>query len=145
MPCNLAVTITKAAVSQAQLVALLTPEVVQAVVEAYLRQPGVLAPGETAAVQRSGPTITITIQVGGGRRIAMAIADGVVQATTRTSDQRAQELVDALSPLLARAADARFAQQVQAALARLGPVTAQAVTVANEGIPQQAVVLTMRL
>ncbi|NNJ13616.1 hypothetical protein EKD04_025145 [Chloroflexales bacterium ZM16-3] len=142
MPCNLAVSITKAAVSEERLRALLTPEAVRPVIEAYLRQPGVVGAGERVHVQRQGDGLAVRVG-----SLTLTIRDGQVQtrASRGYNDTRAQELTDALSALLALAADALFAQQVRAALATFGPVAAQQVTVDNGGVTQAATVLTLHI
>lgn len=142
MACNLAVSITKAAVTEEKLLALLTPEKVQPVVEAFLRQPNVLKQGESFEI-RSGSG-TISIRVGS---LWLEIRGGRVStyATQGYNDVRGRELVDALSNLLALTADALFAQQVKAALAPLGKVKQQQVSVDNGGVTQAAMVFTLNI
>jgi hypothetical protein len=142
MPCNLAVSITKAAVTEDRLLALLTPAVVQPIIVAYLRQPGVLTAGERVTVTTPGARVVVTVgaltfHIDGGRVSTVA--------TEGATDARGRELVDALSALLALAADARFAQQVRTALAAFGRVSQQSVTVDNGGVTQAATVLTLTL
>jgi hypothetical protein len=142
MPCNLAVSITKAAVTEEHLLALLTPAVVQPVVVAYLRQPGVLTAGERVGVTTPGARVVVTVgaltfHIDGGRVSTVA--------TAGATDARGRALVDALSALLALAADTLFAQQVRVALAAFGRVSQQSVTVDNGGVPQAATVLTLTL
>lgn len=142
MPCNLAVSITKAAVTEAKLLALLTPEKVQPVVEAYLRQPGVLKQGERVELSNGGGTMFIRVG-----SLSLQIQAGRVStyATQGYNDMRGRELVDALSNLLALTANALFAQQVKAALAPLGKVKQQQVSVENDGVTQAAMVLTLNI
>lgn len=142
MACNLAVSITKAAVTDEKMRALLAPEKVQPVVEAYLRQPGVLKQGESFEATRNGDTITIRVA-----GLWISISNGRVRtsATAGYNDVRGRELVDALSNLLALTADALFAQQVKAALAPLGKVKQQQVTVDNAGVTQAAMVFTLNI
>lgn len=142
MPCNLAVSITKAAVTDEKLRALLTPAQVQTVIEAYLRQPGVLKGRERSTVTVIGDSIRV--QVGA---LWIEIRGGRVSttATEGFNDVRGQELVDALSNLLALTADALFAQQVKAALAPLGKVKQQQVSVDNAGVTQAAMVFTLKI
>jgi hypothetical protein len=141
MPCNLAVSITKAAVTEERLLALLTPEAVQPVVEAYLRQPGVLKPGESFNVNRQGNRLMIMV---GSLRLFIERGRVSTYATQGYNDVRGEELVSALSNLLALAADALFAQQVKAALAPFGKVAQQQVMVDNGGVTQAATVLTLK-
>jgi hypothetical protein len=138
----LAVSITKAAVTEERLLALLTPEAVQPVVEAYLRQPGVVGASERVIVQRQGDGLAV-----GVGSLTLTIHGGRVEtrATQGTNDARGRALVDGLSALLALAADALFAQQVRAALAPFGRVAAQQVTVENGGVTQAATVLTLHI
>ena len=142
MACNLAVSITKAAVTDEKMRALLAPEKVQPVVESYLRQPGVLKQGESFEASRNGDTITIRVA-----GLWIYISNGRVRtsATAGYNDVRGRELVDALSNLLALTADALFAQQVKAALTPLGKVKQQQVTVDNAGITQAAMVFTLNI
>jgi len=142
MACNLAVSITKAAVTDEKMRALLAPEKVQPVVEAYLRQPGVLKQGESFEASRNGDTITIRVA-----GLWIYISNGRVRtsATAGYNDVRGRELVDALSNLLALTADALFAQQVKVALAPLGKVKQQQVTVDNAGVTQAAMVFTLNI
>lgn len=142
MPCNLAVSITKAAVTEERLLVLLTPAAIQPVIEAYLAQPGVLRAGDTARVTRQGERLTVavaglTITIEGGRVRA--------NATAGRTDVRARALVDGLSNLLSLAADALFAQQVKGALSRFGKVGQQQVVVEEAGVTQAATVLTLKL
>ena len=66
-------------------------------------------------------------------------------ATAGYNDARGRELVEALSNLLALAADALFAQQVKVALAKFGKVGQQQVMVDNGGVTQATTVLTLKL
>ncbi|WP_322489387.1 hypothetical protein [Chloroflexus sp.] len=142
MACNLAVSITKAAVNEEQLLKLLTPEAVQPVVESYLRQPGVLKAGETFNVSRQGNRLIVTV---GSLRLFIDGGRVSTYATQGYNDGRGRELVDALSNLLALAADALFAQKVKAALAPFGKVAQQQVTVDNGGVTQAATVFTLKI
>ncbi len=142
MACNLAVSITKAAVTEEKMRALLAPEKVQPVVEAYLRQPGVLKQGETFAVNRQGSSVVVVVA---GLRIFINGGRVSTSATAGYNDARGRELVDALSNLLALTADALFAQQVKAALAPLGKVKQQQVSVDNGGVTQAAMVFTLNI
>jgi hypothetical protein len=140
MPCNLAVSITKAAVTEAHLRAILTPEVILPLIEAYLRLPGVLH-AERVTLQRQGDAIVVTVG-----RVTMTIREGRVETqATRGYDVRAQELTDGISTLVAGIADELFAQQVRAALAPLGTVAAQQVTVDNDGFSQVVTMLMLHI
>lgn len=139
MPCNLAVSITKAAVTEAHLMALLTPEVILPLIEAYLRLPGVLH-AERVTLQRQGDAITVTVG-----RVTMTIREGRVETQATRGDVRAQELTDGISALVAGIADALFAQQIRAALTPFGTVAAEQVTVDNDGVSQVVTMLTMTL
>jgi hypothetical protein len=142
MPCNLAVSITKASVTEEKLLALLTPDAVRPVVQSYLSQPGVLKPNEAATVAVQGSRVVVAV---GSLQLVVSGGRVTTTATAGYDDTRGRELVDALSTLLALAADALFAQQVRAALSGLGrQVTQQQVTVDNAGVTQAATVLTLR-
>jgi len=142
MPCNLAVSITKAAVTEEKLLALLVPEVVLPVVQSYLSQPGVLTADERANVGQQGARLLVYVG-----SLVLYVEGGRVStyATEGYNEVRGNELVAALSNLLALAADALFAQQVKAALARFGKVGQQQVMVDNGGVTQAAMVLTVKL
>ena len=139
MPCNLAVSITKAAVSEAHLRAILTPEVILPLIEAYLRLPGVLH-AERVTLQRQGDAIVVTVG-----RVTMTIREGRVETQATRGDVRAKELTDGISALVAGIADALFAQQIRAALTPFGTVAAEQVTVDNDGVSQVVTMLTMTL
>lgn len=141
MACNLAVSITKAAGTEERLLAVLTPEAVQPVIEAYLRQPGVLKRGESFNVSRQGSRLIVTV---GSLRLLIDGGRVSAYATQGYNDVRGNELVAALSNLLVLAADALFAQQVKAALAPFGKVAQQQVMVDNGGVTQAATVLTLK-
>ena len=141
MPCNLAVSITKAAVIEAHLVALLTPEAILPLIEAYLRQPGVGVAGERRSVERQGDAMVVTVG-----NVTMTIREGRGETqATQGYDGRAKELTDGISALVAGIADALFAQQIRAALAPFGTVAAQQVTVDNDGVSQVVTMLTMTI
>lgn len=136
MACNLAVSITKAAVSNEMLQSLLTLDVIESVLTAYAQQ-------QTGMTVRRTPT-ALVVQVG---RVAVTVVPGGQVETTAPDylEAESRAVIDPIAALLAQAADQRFAQQVQAALATLGSVSAQQVTVDNEGQAQTATVLTMQL
>lgn len=142
MACNLAVSITKAAVTEEKLLALLTPEKVQPVIASYLSQPNVLKAGESSSVTVQANQIVVTV---GSLRIFISSGRVTTNATQGYNDVRGRELVDGLSNLLALTADALFAQQVKAALAPLGKVKQQQVSVENGGVTQAAMVFTLNI
>ncbi len=142
MPCNLALTITKAAVSEERLLALLTDDLVAPIVTAFLTECG-LALGETR-LPRGGVEFA-------GDRLRLTIVGGRVTGRTSSPwptpadrDLLARLMAD-LPAVLAEAVDQVFARKVQETLAAFGPVSAQRVPVDNEGVRQGATVLTLRL
>ena len=141
MPCNLALTITRAAVSEDRLLALLTDDLVAAIVAAFLAERG-LALTETRlprGVAFAGGPIALTIV--GGRVTGRTSSRW---PTLADRDLLAGVMAD-LPDVLAQAGDQVFARKVLETLAAFGPVTAQQVSVDNEGVRQVATVLTLRL
>jgi hypothetical protein len=136
MPCNLAVSITKAGVTKPQLLALLTPDIVKKAVRAYLQQ--------------QYPEHSL--------RVLYLTADGVelILGTTRifiengrvwVSDPYGDEtLVEALASeveqFVLQLADGLFQQKLQELLGDAVTQT-QIVNVDNEGVVQQATVFTL--
>lgn len=138
MPCNLAVSIAKAGVSKPQLLAFLTPDMVQQVILTYLQQQYVsLNPRLLVRFDSR-----VYFQVGTCR---ILIEEGTVQVTSTSDDPAfAETLADEIEQLLLQLADSLFQQQVQRIL---GPSVTQVQTVQvnNEGVTQQAVVFTLDL
>lgn len=144
MPCNLAVSITKAAVTEDHLRAFLTAETITDVVLRFLTQQYArLSPQLMSA---SGRRLTFLLD---GGDITITIVDGKVTTNaTRYRLPQANGIVESVSLLLARLADMLFQRQVQQALtarfdARL--VSTQTLDVENEGERQQAAVFTLEL
>lgn len=144
MPCNLAVSITKAAVTEDHLRALLTADTITDVVLRFLTQQyACLSPQLLSA---SGRRLTFLLD---GGDITITIVDGKVTTNaTRYRLPQANDIVEAVSLLLAHLADMLFQRQVQQALtgrfdAHL--VSAQTLDVENEGERQQAAVFTLEL
>jgi len=133
MPCNLAVSIAKAALSDERLRALLTPQAIQQVVLAYLKQQyAALSPVLVSAQDGS-----LHYQLG---TMDLTIEDGEVTVDTSTINRdRAEQLATQVSALLAACADRLFQQQVQQALTNV-TFQSQAVSVSFEGKTQQAAV-----
>ena len=140
MPCNLAISITKAAVSNEQLLKLLTPELISQAVKSFLSR------HETYQHQRYDDwqyRNSLIIYVG---ECTVTFTDGEVKVE---GPEWSTALVNALSAdmttLLSRLADYLFAQQVQQALASLGQVASQTVNVDDQGVTRQATVLSFNL
>ena len=142
MPCNLAVTITKAAVTNEQLQKLLTPEVVKTLLESYIsKHPN--HKGQTPHAFIRGDEVSLPILRYDCRVI---IKNGQVRISTpRRNVEEAEALSGELAQLLSLAADKLFAGQVQKALASMGKVSGQTVTVDNQGQKQQARVFTLEV
>ena len=138
MPCNLAVSIAKAGVSKSQLLAFLTPDIVQQVTLTYLQQQYVAL---TPRVYASSST-SVSLQVGTSM---VVITDGTVQVTDRRGNTAFVEtLANEIEQLLFQLADSVFQQKVQQIL---GPAVTQVqtVNVDNDGIIQQAAVFTLEV
>lgn len=138
MPCNLAVSIAKAGVTTPQLLALLTPDVVQQVALTYLEQQ--YAALNPYVLMSSGSRVSL--QVGTS---LIVITDGAVQVTDRRGNTTfADTLANEVEQLLLQLADSLFQQQLQQIL---GPAVTQVqtVNVDNDGVIQQAAVFTLEL
>ena len=136
MPCNLAVSIAKAALPKERLRALLTADAIKDVVLAYLvRQYAVLSPSVLSAQGN-----VVRYRLG---KLTLSIADGEVSlAGTRTSATDADQLATNVSELLTQLAGRLFQRQVQDAL---GGVTTRARMAEVQGSKQQAAVFTINL
>ena len=145
MPCNLAVTITKALVLPEQLQQLLIPEIVTRVITAYIEQHreeyGSFGPLRTTT--RDG---IVTCYIG-RLDYRIMIANGQVSVNFPPYKQtQAEKLSEELSQLLSRAADQLFASQVQQSLkAKFGRVRTNTATVDNQGTPQQVTVFSLEI
>ena len=138
MPCNLAVSIAKAGVTTPQLLALLTPDVVQQVALTYLEQQH--AALNPYVLTSSGSRVSLQV----GTSLVM-ITDGAVQVTDRRGNTTfAETLANEVEQLLLQLADSLFQQHFQQIL---GPAVTQVqtVNVDNDGIIQQAAVFTLEL
>jgi hypothetical protein len=136
MPCNLAVSIARAAVSKPQLLALLTAEVVQKVSLAYLQQQYALLNPSLAAVTGDRVTLhagTSIITIGNGN---VEVYDG------RGNRSQAEKLATEMQQLMVQLADQLLDQQIQSALGSLVQAV-QTVTVDTNGVAQQATVFTL--
>ena len=144
MPCNLAVTITKAAVLPDHLVALLTPEVIEQVVTAYLQHHPVFKDYLPLRSKTIGNVVTffvsnlayrITIT---GNQIAINFPPYAQDKATKLSGE--------LVTLLSKTSDRLFARQVQKSLAaKFGNVQQQTAKVDNEGEQQTVTVFTLEV
>ncbi len=138
MPCNLAVSIAKAGVSKPQLLAFLTPDIVQQVALTYLQQ-------QYAALDPrmySASSTSVSLQVGTS---IVVITDGAVHVTDRRGNTAfAETLANEVEQLLLQLADSLFQQKVQQVLGS-AVTQVQTVNVDNDGIIQQAAVFTLEL
>ncbi len=136
MPCNLAVSIAKAGVTKPQLLALLTPEIVQKVAIAYLQQQ--YAKLDPSVVSASGNCITLRA----GTTI-ISIENGTVEVYDGSGNRiQAERLAGEMEQLVLQLADQLLDQQIQSALGSLVKAV-QPVTVDNNGAAQQATVFTL--
>ncbi len=134
MPCNLAVTITKAVVAPEHLLKLLTPQVVEALVDGFVHQHPMFV--QYASVRVTASRGVVTIWLGYNKQIT--IIDGQVSARfPRGNAAKGEELAQLISTLLAKGADRLFAQQVKKSLQQLGTVQEQQTKVqdGNQVIP----------
>ncbi|GAC1477031.1 MAG: hypothetical protein NVS2B12_31140 [Ktedonobacteraceae bacterium] len=138
MPCNLAVSIAKAGVTTPQLLALLTPDIVQQVTLTYLQQQ---YPALHPRARRiSGKHIYLNVGPG-----LVVITDGSVEVTDRYGDTTfAETLANEIEQLLLQLADSLFQQKLQQILGS-AVTQVQTVNVNNDGALQQAAVFTLEL
>lgn len=133
MPCNLAVSIAKAGVTTPQLLALLTPSVIEKVALTYLQQQ--YASLKPSAYTTYGTTVMLSVGTA-----MITIEDGTVQVEdSRRNRQLAEQLASEMEQLLLQLADSLFQQKLQETLGSLVKQT-QTVSVDNEGAVQQAAV-----
>jgi hypothetical protein len=144
MPCNLAVSITKAAVTEDHLRALLTADTVSDVVLRFLTQQ--YARRSPRLLSASGRRSVFLMDEGD---TLITITDGKVTINAATlRPAQTDDILEAVSLLLARLADMLFQRQVQQALsARFDTrlIGTQTLEVENEGERQQAAVFTLDL
>jgi hypothetical protein len=136
MPCDLAVSIAKAALSRERLRALLTADAIKDVVLTYLvRQYAALSPTLLSAQGN-----VVRYRLG---RLTLTIADGEVSLDgTRARATDADQLATNVSELLTQLAGRLFQKQVQDALSG---VTTRARMAEVQGRSQQAAVFTINL
>src|SRR5436309_405092 len=114
MPCNLAVSITKAAVLPEYLASLLTPEVVEQVVMAYLKQHQTYKTYQPIRSRIAGESVIFHLS---SLAYRITITGGnVVINFPRYALQEADILAEELTTLLAKGAAKLFADQLQATL-----------------------------
>lgn len=136
MPCNLAVSITKAAVTNETLLRLLTPELIEPVLRAYLEQQY-----QQVSLRRRGNAL-----IGSVAGCFISVHNGTVRVIDDDGDtDLVTRLSEELSQLLTTLADRAFEQAVAAALVTLSP-NVQEVTVAGaDQQPLHAAVFSVKL
>lgn len=136
MPCNIAFSIAKAAVSEEKLRALLTAAAIKDIVLKYLkRQYTSLSP---TLIDASGNAVRYRLGT-----LTLSIVDGVVRVDgPRARATSAEQLVASVSRLLSQLAGRLFQAKVQEALR---DVTLLAQTDTVRGTRQKAAVFTIRL
>src|SRR6266566_1253219 len=141
-PCNLAVTIQKAAVLPSHLLALLTPEAVEKVVTAYLSSHAEYKHYQPLRSRISGESVIFHL---GSLSYRVTITGGSVALNfPRYNQDNAATLSEELTQLLSQA-DVLFAQQVKSTLTkkfgRVKQTTATVKDAAEE--PQKVTVFTL--
>ena len=138
MPCNLAVSIAKAAITEERLRVLLLPDVIRTILPTYLmKQYAALSPTRLPAFGDA-----LRYRVGS---MLLTILDGQVTVDAPERDRvQAEQLATQVAALLAAAANRLFQQQVQQALKGV-TTQAQAVNVMVEGRSQQAAVFHINM
>lgn len=156
MPCNLAMTITKAAVSEDRLRALLTADVVTTLLTSYLQEKHIALIPDSFRATHPGPYASlqaredgsVQCRIGGyyGMDIFVQAGQVTVTGTTTTQQPDVDQMLQEVTHLLAQATDALFARQVQMALTALGvPMTTEQVQVEQAGQVSPAIVFTVRV
>jgi hypothetical protein len=135
MPCNLAVTITKVVVAPEHLRTLLTPEVIQSLVQAFVAQHPAFTSYQPVRVSVLGSTVLV--RLGRMDRYVSLTAEQVTANFPRYEQEQAPAIVELFTQLLAKGADKLFATQVRTALAKdFGQVSQTSTTVSNQGQKQ---------
>ena len=135
MPCNLAVTITKAVVAPEHLRKLLTPQVIQSLVQAFVAQHPAFTSYQPVRVSVLGSTVIV--RLGRMDRSVSLTAEQVTANFPRYEQEQAPAIVELLTQLLAKGADKLFATQVRTALAKdFGQVQQTSTTISNQGQKQ---------
>lgn len=134
MPCNLAVTITKAGVSQKELQALLAPDIVATVVESFINNHPKFVEAGAKVTSRGqfGGIIEVSLMRNAVSRMTtsrlnigtmstqnwMGVSPGGVQAVFQRNQDKASmdELAGLLQELVSRTADTLYAKKVKALL-----------------------------
>lgn len=143
MPCNLAISITKAAVTDAARVALLTSEVVQPVLTQWLAGQVPRLSVSAVRVVRGGVEVQV---MEGNISLSVSIERGKIRIDTeRVGRAAADRLQTQLTELLGFIADRVTAQRIAALLGQFGDVTAQSVMVEDAGTVVAAQVLTLNV
>ena len=143
MPCNLAVTITKATVLPEHLQSLLTPAVVKTLVPAFLQQhPEYNSAGHISAWNQ-GDTVVFSV---GDFTITVSKDTQVTVNTIRLRREAANKLAEQITTLLSIGADRMFVNQVQQVLtAKFGAVYSQTATVDNQGTQERVSVFMLEI
>jgi hypothetical protein len=144
MPCNLAVTITKAVVAPEHLRALLTPEVIASLGESIVEKHPAFASYQPVRFRVYNETVIV--RLGRMDRTVTLTASQINANFPRFEQEQAPAIVELLSTLLSRGADKLFATQVRAALAeKYGPVQQASSTVMNQGQKQNVTLLSFEV
>jgi hypothetical protein len=126
MPCNLAVTITKAVTAPEHLQALLTPEIVKTLVESFVRSHEIFQAYSNAQVRITTGTKAIDILLDWRHRITIyPNRQGVWQVQTlfqRGEEKLSQTVTELFTTLLAKGADRLYAKKVKGVLSSFGKV-----------------------
>lgn len=113
MPCNLAVTIAKAAVTDEQLLGLLTPEIAAQLTNAALNELGI-----RPVARVSGNSVYGYAELTWSDQISIEVNRGRVEVRA-SSKARGEEIAGKITDALKLGADALFAQQIAGALASI--------------------------
>jgi len=129
MPCNLAVSITKAAVENEELLRFMTPDVVE----------GMLAQALGVQGRIQGDTVTFTLNRKGRPIVTVQNGQVNVQANrSRVPKDQVEALSEQVAQKLVDIGTAALAAKMYQALQRYGSVNIQSTQVDNEGLQQAA-------
>jgi hypothetical protein len=143
MPCNLAVSITKAAVQDQKLKALLTPDIVKTLIETYIaNREGLKQPQPNASISKRSGTVSLYIQE---LNCFLTVRNGrvIMDSVERWHEAEANQLAEDIAQLLQQAALKLFDLKITATLKKLGTVSSKSVDVNTQGQKTQATMFTL--
>ena len=143
MPCNLAVSITKAAIADKQLLELLTPEVIKTLITTFLENDAALTSYRPIRASVLGNRLVVYI---GRIDFKVFVENGQVTIyAPRSLRAKAQQLTESLSTLLTKGAEKLFDEKMLKTLQGLGKTAVRHVEVDSQGTNVPATLFTLEL